>query len=54
MLQIRAQTFASISKTVSFIEEKPKFFLKIGEGAGEGAHFGPYGGPNPIFLRHDA
>ena len=54
MLQICPQTFSSISKTVSFIEEKPKNVVKIGEGAGEGAHFGPPGGATQSFLRHDA
>ena len=54
MLQICPLTFSSISKTVSFIEEKPKKIVKIDEGACEGAHFGPPGGPNQSFRRHDA
>ena len=54
MLQICAQTFSSISKTVSVTEEKPKNLVKIGEGAGEGAHFKPPGGATQSLLRHDA
>ena len=48
VLQNRAQTFSSISKTVGATKEKLK---KITENA-RGAHFGPPWGPKSSFARH--